>query len=51
MTPVCNVAPALEEFLVAIADLKLDKTNARKHSTRNLDSIAESYRPTAEDRP
>jgi len=48
---VCHVAPALADLLVPIASLKLDKANARKHSARNLDSIAESYRTFGQQKP
>ena len=51
LAAVYHVAPALADLLVPIASLKLDKANARKHSARNLDSIAESYRTFGQQKP
>jgi len=46
-----NVAPALEDLLVAIKDLHPDPANARVHDDRNLQAIRESYQRFGQQKP
>lgn len=46
-----NVAPALEDLLVAIETLHPDPKNARVHDDRNLQAIRDSYERFGQQKP